>query len=149
LFLATTDWASSDWMTEEEYCRWARPYDLKILNSIPTTEFSVLHICGPHNFLRLLGDYPVNAFNWDARAPGNLSLAQGQALLKRRTVMGGVAQGKGLVTGTPQHIAGEVTGLRVAMGNTGWMLAPGCTFMPETPETNITAIRQGVGKELN
>jgi uroporphyrinogen decarboxylase len=147
LFLATTDWASSDWMTGEEYVRWARPYDLKILNSIPTTEFSILHVCGSHNLLRFLGDYPVKAFNWDARASGNLSLAQGQALLKGKIVIGGMAQGKGLVSSTPEQLTGEVTGLRVAMGNKGWMLAPGCTFMPETPEANIAAIRQAVGKE--
>jgi uroporphyrinogen decarboxylase len=148
LFLATTDWASSEWMSEEEYRRLARPWDLKLLNSLPPAEFSMLHVCGPDNFLDLVSDYPVSAFNWDARAPGNLSLARGQALLKGKTVVGGLSQGKVMAASTPEETTGEVIGLRVAMGSKGWILAPGCTFAPATPEGNIAAIRKAVEKGL-
>jgi uroporphyrinogen decarboxylase len=148
LFMATTDWASSEWISEEEYRQLARPYDLKLLNSLPPTEFGILHVCGPHNFLRLVSDYPVDAFNWDTRATGNLSLAQGQALLKGKTVVGGLSQGNLMAASTPEQITGEVIGLRVALGSRRWILAPGCTFSPETPEANITAVRQAVEKGL-
>jgi len=30
------------------------------------------------------------------------------------------------------------------MGNKGWMLGPGCTYLPETPEVNVQTIRQAV-----
>jgi uroporphyrinogen decarboxylase len=148
LFFATTDWASSEWLSAEEYQRLARPYDLRLLNSLPAAEFNVLHVCEPHNYLKHLGDYPVHAFNWDARAPGNMSMAQGKALLKGKVVIGGIAHDNQLVSVTPERLAGEVTGLRAAMGKKGWMLAPGCTFPPDTPEANVDAIRQAVEQEL-
>lgn len=148
IFFATTDWASSDYLSPEEYSKLCRPYDLKLLNSINAAGFNMLHVCGPHNFLSLLSDYPVHAFNWDARAPGNLSLAQGQLLLKEKVVVGGMSQGKGLIDNSPQQVTGEVIGLRTAMGTNGWILAPGCTFAPETPEANISAVRQSVEIEF-
>jgi uroporphyrinogen decarboxylase len=135
-------------MAEEEYCRLARPYDVKLLASLPPAEFHVLHVCSPYNFLRILTDYPVHAFNWDVRGTGNPSLAEGRALLNSKSVIGGMAHGRGLVENTPQQLAAEVIGLRAAMGRKGWMLGSGCTFPPETPDANIAAIRHSVEKEL-
>jgi uroporphyrinogen-III decarboxylase len=34
--------------------------------------------------------------------------------------------------------------MRLAMGKKGWMVGPGCTFPPETPEANLQAIRNAV-----
>jgi uroporphyrinogen-III decarboxylase len=59
-------------------------------------------------------------------------------------VLGGVSHREALVNGEPQKLAAEVQGIKVAMGGSGWMLSPGCTFTPETPEANIRAIRQAV-----
>jgi len=148
LFYATTSWATSDRMTAEEYNTLARTYDLKLLQALPPAEFNVLHICRSHNFLRLLHDYPVQAFNWDAREAGNPSLVKGSRMVGGKTVIGGLGHGKDLVEATPQQLTGEVLGLRVGMGKKGWMLGTGCTFMPETPEINLFAIREAVGKEL-
>ncbi len=148
LFFATTLWASSERMTEEEYRRFARPYDLKLLNALPPAEFNILHVCQHHNFLHVLSDYPVHAFNWDARGIGNHSLAEGSAMLGRKVVIGGMSHGRDLVDATPQQLTGEVLGLQVAMGKKGWMLGAGCTFPPETPEANVEIIRRSVEKEL-
>ena len=54
-----------------------------------------------------------------------------------------------MVEAIPQRLAGDVFGLKVSMGKNGWMLDTGCTFMPETPEINLFAIREAVGKELS
>ena len=149
LFYATTSWATSDRMTAEEYRTLARPYDLKLLHALPPAEFNVLHVCRQHNFLRLLQDYPVQAFNWDAREAGNLSLVEGSRMVGGKIIIGGLGHGKDLVEAIPQQLTGEVFGLRVSMGKNGWMLGTGCTFMPETPEINLFAIREAVGKELS
>lgn len=146
LFFATTSWATSDRLTEEEYRALARPYDLKLLHSLPAAEFNVLHVCRRHNFLHLLRDYSVQAYNWDARATGNPSLAQGSKLVGSKTVIGGLGQGEDLVKATPQQMRGEVNGLRAALGNKGWILGGGCTFRPETPESNLLAIRDAVAE---
>jgi uroporphyrinogen decarboxylase len=149
LFYATTSWATPDGMTAEEYRTFARPYDLKLLQALPPAEFNVLHVCRQHNFLRLVQDYPVQAFNWDARGAGNPSLAEGSSMVGGKIVIGGLGHGKDLVEAAPQQLTGEVMGMRVSMGKQGWMLGTGCTFKPETPEINLHAIREAVGKELS
>lgn len=148
LFFATTAWASSETMSEEDYRKFARPYDLKLLNALPPAEFHILHVCRHHNFLRALADYPVQAVSWDARGIGNLSLAEGKAILGGKVVIGGISHVTDLVGAMPQQVTGEALGLRTAMGKSGWMLGPGCTFLPETPDANLMAIRQAVDREL-
>jgi uroporphyrinogen decarboxylase len=144
LFYATTAWATSDRLTEEEYSRFARPYDLKLLHALPPAEFHVLHVCRQHNLLHVVKDYPVHSFSWDPRSAGNFSLTEGKAMVGGKTVLGGIAQDKSLVEATPMQLTAEVVGMRLAMGDKGWMLGPGCTFPPETPETNLRAIRNAV-----
>jgi uroporphyrinogen decarboxylase len=149
LFFATTVWATSERMSEEEYGAFARPYDLKLLNALPPAEFNVLHVCRNHNFLHLLKDYPVQAFSWDALGEGNPSLAEGRTLVGGKTVIGGISHGKDLVEAEPRQLAEKVLALRSAMGRKGWMLGTGCTFMPETPEDNLAAIRDSAGRDLS
>jgi uroporphyrinogen decarboxylase len=146
LFYATTHWATTDRLTEEEYFKNARPYDLKLLAALPPAEFHVLHVCRQNNLLRALRDYPVHAFSWDARGAGNLSLAEGKSIIGRPEVpvIGGIAHDGSLVESAPVQLAAEVKGMRVALGKKGWMLGPGCTFPPETPEANLQAIRHAV-----
>lgn len=145
LFYATTAWATSDRMSAEEYRRFARPYDLQLLQALPPAEFHVLHVCRSNNLLETVADYPVHAFNWDARGLGNASLAEGKRIVGKRAVIGGISHGTELVGATPQQLAAEIASLRAAMGNKGWMLGPGCTFSPDTPEVNLDAIRHAVG----
>ena len=145
LFYATTGWATADRLHEEEYLKYARPYDLKLLNTLPPAEFHVLHVCRQNNLLRAVKDYPVQAFNWDARGIGNPSLAEGKHIIGRPvSVIGGMAHDRTLVETTPSLLAAEVRGMRVALGKKGWMVGPGCTFPADTPEINLQAIRDAV-----
>ena len=144
LFFATTSWASTRSMSVGEYSRFARPYDLRLLNALRDAEFHILHVCREDNMLAALKDYPVQAFNWDARSQSNPSLAEGKALLGQRAVVGGMDSGPGLVRASPHELTCEVRGMMMAMDTRGWMLGPGCTFPPETPEANLQAIRNAV-----
>ena len=141
LFYATTAWATSDRLTEKEYVTYARPYDLRLLKALPKAEFHVLHVCRNNNLLNAVADYPVHALSWDARGKGNLSLAEGKAVVGGRAVIGGVPHGNNLTQSSPIQLAAEIKSMMVAMGDKGWMLGPGCTFPAETPEANIRAIR--------
>jgi uroporphyrinogen decarboxylase len=142
LFYATTSWATTDRLTSEEYTRYARPHDLGLLEALPETEFTMLHVCKDNNLLRSLTDYPVQAFNWDARSPSNPSLAEGAAMVGTRTVVGGLDISSELISSSPVATAAEVRGMGLAMGCQGWMLGTGCTFSPEVPEANIEAVRR-------
>ena len=141
LFYATTSWATVDRLSAEEYKRYARPYDLKLLEALPPAWFHVLHVCKEHNLLAALADYPVHAFNWDARGAGNPSLAEGHRLVGGKTVIGGVPHGRDLVEADPERLNAEIYGMKVALGRRGWMLGTGCTFPPDTPEANLRAVR--------
>jgi uroporphyrinogen decarboxylase len=144
LFYATTAWATADRVNVEEYRKLIMPSDLKLLASLPPAEFHILHVCRQNNLLGALKDYPVHAFSWDPRAAGNPSLAEGKMMVGRKAVIGGIAPDKRLVEAKPAQMTSEITGMQVAMGRRGWMLGPGCTFPPETPEANLQAIRQAV-----
>lgn len=141
LFFATTGWATALRLSRDEYARWGRPYDLQLLRALPPAPFHLLHVCRDYNYLADFHDYPVHAVNWDAHGAGNLSLAQGKALLGK-CVVGGIAHRSLLLNGTPLQVAQAVHALRQEMGATGWMLGPGCTFSPRTPEANLRALRE-------
>ena len=144
LFLATTAWATSERLSESEYTDCARPYDVRLLKALPKAEFNVLHVCRDHNLLNAVKDYPVDAFSWEPRGEGNLSLAEGKALVGGRAVIGGLPRGTGLTKSIPAHLAAEINAMRVALGDKGWILGPGCTFPHETPEANVRTVRDAV-----
>ncbi|MBM3947990.1 MAG: hypothetical protein FJ312_01870 [SAR202 cluster bacterium] len=144
LFYATTVWATTEVMSREEYERYARPHDLKLLAGLPRGGTHMLHVCKDHNLLPALKGYPVSIFNWDARGLGNPSLAEGKALVGRKAVAGGLPHKQDLVAARPGALASEVNGMLVAMGTKGWMLGSGCTFPPEAPARNLTAIRKAL-----
>ena len=144
LFFASTTWATADRFTEDEYRYWSKPFDLKILNSLPDDGFSVMHVCGDNILLNAVHDYPVQAFNWDARKKGNPSLVEGKSMVNGRAVIGGIAHDRTLVESSPEILRSEITGMRIGLGDKGWFLGPGCTFPPETPDGNIQAIREAV-----
>lgn len=146
LFYATTAWATRDRLSEDEYRQYARPFDLKLLNALPAAEFHVLHVCRERNLLNAVNDYPVHAFNWDAHGDGNLSLSEGRALIPNSVVIGGLPHERKLVEASPEQITAEITGMKIALGWRGWILGPGCTFLPETPEDNIRAVRDAVDR---
>jgi len=144
LFYATTSWATTDRLTEKEYRKYARPFDVKLLAGLPTAEFHMLHVCRRNNLLHAVRDYPVHAFSWDPRAGGNPSLAEGRAIVNGKAVIGGMPQDRSLVKADPAHLTAQVQGMRIALGKKGWMLGPGCTYPPDTPEANLRAIRDAV-----
>lgn len=143
-FFATTSWATTDRLTEEEYRKFSRPYDLRLLAAVQKAEFNITHVCRQNNLLKALADYPVHAFSWDPRASGNPSLTEGKSIVNGRLVIGGIAQDKSLVESEPTILSAEIRGMQIAMGKKGWILGPGCTFPPDTPEINLRAIREAV-----
>ncbi|MBI2854383.1 MAG: hypothetical protein HYX87_05625 [Chloroflexi bacterium] len=144
IFLATTSWATTQRMTEDDYRLYAREYELKLLNAVHQAEFNVLHICRERNMLQILKDYPAHAFNWDARAKGNLSLSEGRAVVGGKAVIGGLPHQHDLTEASPRELIAEERGMRVAMGKKGWLLGPGCTFTSDAQPANLHAIRQAV-----
>lgn len=138
IFFATTDWGTADNADEAFYREFGRPYDLQVLQAVRGAEFNILHVCRNHNFLKLLLDYPVAAFNWDTHGDGNLSLAEAQQLTSK-AVMGGIDR-HALVTATdPAQLAAQAAEALRATGGRRVLLAPGCSIAPESQDANIKA----------
>jgi uroporphyrinogen decarboxylase len=139
IFFATVDWGTYDNATAEQYQEFGRPYDLRVLEAVQGAEMNVLHVCRARNMFDLLADYPVHAINWAAGEPGNPTLKEGLAR-SEHAVMGGVGVAT-VAQGTPEKVAAEV---RQALSETGgrrFLLAPGCSIPPETPEANLLAAK--------
>lgn len=142
LFFATTSWATRTLITEEEYGRFGRPYDLRVLQAAQEAPFNILHVCRSENMLRLLADYPAQAFNWDARNPTNPSLSEGLGLTGR-TVIGGMEQARVHEMGATEA-GGQARASLAQAGPRRFMLGPGCTVSPRTGDDQLQAIRVAV-----
>jgi uroporphyrinogen decarboxylase len=143
IYLATTDWASRDLMTPDEYRARARPWDLRVLAAASGAPFNVLHVCKSRNLLFELGDYPVAAFSWAATDPTNPTLAGARQRLEGGWV-GGISQDAALQAPTPDAALAELRDGLEATGGRRWLVAPGCSIPPRTPAANLHAVREAV-----
>src|SRR3990170_6591248 len=138
VFFATVDWGTYDNCSREEYAGFGRPYDLRVLRAAQGAWFNVLHVCRQNNMLLDLLDYPVHAFNWAPDQAGNPSLAEAQSKTGK-AVMGGLNERTTLREGSPGEVALEAQGALTQTGGRRFLLAPGCSIWPQTPEANLRA----------
>ena len=143
VFFATVDWATRDLVTPAEYFRWARPFDLAVLEAARGAPFNVLHVCRRNNLLLQLADYPAHAFSWAATEPGNPDLRAGLSAVTG-AVMGGVGQEDALQAATPEAVLRQLDDGLELTGGRRWIVAPGCSIPPRTPPENLRAIRDWV-----
>ena len=140
IFFATVEWGSADVISIEDYDRFCRPFDLRVLEAVKHAPFNVFHVCRQHNHLASLLDYPnVAAFHWAAQQDGNPSLSR-IASKTERAVMGGVSQDETLMAGGPKDVSQEAAAAIGEMGGRRFLLAPGCSIDPQTPEANLRAL---------
>lgn len=142
LFFATVEWGSRDFISLDDYNRFARPFDLRVLEGVKAAPFNVFHVCRNNNLLLELLDYPVAAFHWDSRGAGNPSLPD---ILGRITaaVMGGVTHGDSMTSGSPAIIAKQAERAIIETTGRRFLLAPGCSIEPTTLEVNLRTLAQG------
>jgi len=143
IYYATVDWATRDLITPAEYLRWARPYDLAVLDAAREASLNVLHVCRRNNFLFELADYPVHAFSWAATEPGNPDLKAGLTAVSG-AVMRGVGQEDALQAASPEGVLRQLEDGLEQTGGRQWIVAPGCSIPPRTPPENLRAVRDWV-----
>lgn len=145
IYLATVDWGCRRFMSPEDLRRWSRPYDLRLLAAAGPSPFHVLHVCKDDCLLFEFADYPVGAFSWDALAPANPSLAEGLARLPG-AVMGGIAHEGALQSHDPEAVLEQYRRALAETGGRRWLVAPGCSIPPHSPESVLAALRDEVGR---
>ena len=140
VFFATVEWGSADVISMEDYNRFARPFDLKVLEAVQGAPFNVVHVCRTNNHLSRLLDYPgIAAFHWAVHQQGNPSLSE-IAAKTDRAVMGGVSQEETMTSGPPQGVSREAHAAIDETKGLRFFLAPGCSIDPMTPEANLRAL---------
>ena len=145
VFLATTEWASYDLLSVEQYRQFGRPYDLQVLAGARKGTFNILHVCGSRNMLEALLDYPVHAFNWAATNPTNPSLKE---VMERseKAVIGGIDQEKTLRQGVREDLRKQIQRAEQGGRRGRWMLGPGCTVPVDVPPAHLEMVRQEIEK---
>jgi len=144
IFLATTNWATRDRLTLEEYLEFGRAYDLEILSPIiDKAELLVLHVCKGNNMLLNLLDYPVRMFNWDAADPANPDIA-GVRDKTDKCLIGGVSHLNSFAEGLKDKALKEARQAFKSTGGNKWALGAGCTIPMDASEDTLFALRQAV-----
>lgn len=145
LFLATVDWGCRAFVTPESLRRWSRPNDLRVLAAAGASPYHTLHVCKGDALLAEFADYPVGAFSWDTHLAGNWSLSEGLARLPG-AVMGGIAHETTLQGADSEAVREQYRRALEETGARRWMVAPGCSIPPATPEANLAALRDEVDR---
>lgn len=142
IFFATTEWARRDLLTDEEYARFGRPYDLRVLEAVRDGSFNVLHVCGEHGMLFELADYPVQAVNWAVTLGSTPTLEEACARVPK-LLIGGLSH-EALAASTPDAALREAEAARGATGGRRWVLGANCTVRPGTPTGTLHALRESI-----
>ncbi|HXE73159.1 MAG TPA: uroporphyrinogen decarboxylase family protein [Candidatus Nitrosotenuis sp.] len=129
--------ASHDHLTPEDYARWARPYDLRVLEAASSFKMRVLHLHGRRLHFEAMLDYPAEVLSWSTAAgPG---LARGAARWGK-VVMAGLDEEQ-IPHMTPTAVAAHVRAVAAEMPHSGFILAPGCSLAPDTSPRLLEALR--------
>jgi len=141
IFFATTEWASKNVLTEDEYRKFGRPYDLEVIEAVRGVGGKViLHVCEPNNMLSFFADYPVDMVNWAASHRSNPTLSEGYNLFKK-PVIGGIDHTSSLMLGRKEALVGSVRPVLTLLKSIPAVLGPECALPPAMPEENLMALR--------
>jgi uroporphyrinogen decarboxylase len=144
IFYAISGYASKDAMPEAVYRELVLPYDVGVLEELPSEAwFNVVHLCGSHLNFGLARDLPVHAVSWSIHNQGNPSLVEGRTI-GGRPVMGGLGQRASLLYGPPSEVETEARRAVAETGGRGLLLAPGCSVPPRARDINLAAIVSAV-----
>lgn len=145
IFYATTQWASHDLISEDEYIEFGRKYDMMLLEEvIPLTKLNVMHVCAGSNMLPLFADYPFKIYNWDMTNSTNPDAEKGAGILKDKIIMGGI-EGPGMLqNGSRADLESTVERYKALAKKHPFILGPDCSIPVTTPDENLRIIRSKI-----
>lgn len=134
--------ANPNVMTYQEYERFARPFDLMILERIKTkTKFNILHIHGDQIYFNELLDYPVQAINWSHYyAKPSLSQARQQY---KGCLLGGINE-KLFGHTTISAVKKEINETLKELGTQNLIITPGCSIETDSPQKQLRSVKKAL-----
>lgn len=139
IFFATTEWASRDIFTEEQYLEFGQPYDLDVLQAASGGIFNVVHVCKANNMLPLFREYPAPVLSWNPFETGNLSIHQA-AQITDKIFLAGIDQNGVLSNGSEDQIKDQIENSFRDSPPGKLMIGPGCAVKVNTPDENLFAL---------
>lgn len=143
IFFATGSVATHEYLTDEEYATFGRPYDLPVLEAAAQARLNVLHVCRRQNMLRNLLDYPAHVLNWAVTEEENPSLGEIADLVRNRAVAGGLSN-QALTASDDSQAMAEITAASDQARNRGLILTGNCSIPVESSQTVIDAVHRRV-----
>ncbi len=126
-------------LSEQEYRRFVKPADVRVLSAVADAPFNLLHVHGTDVYLELFLDYPANSLNWPAHH-SDYSILKTSTLTDKCLVAGIDERGpitKGKMRATISQLTNAVN-----QAPTGrFMVGSECTVPPETSPELISAVR--------
>jgi uroporphyrinogen decarboxylase len=116
-----------------------RPFDLRVLEAMQGM-VRILHVHGTHVDMRRVLDYPCEVFSVSDRLAGNPSLTQLRAMTDK-CLMGGIDEMRVHDRSLPE-LREEIQDAYKQAGKRKFILAPGCTSAPQTPEHIWRCVRE-------
>ena len=117
--------------TEEEFEKYVKPHDLKIMKAASASNCNILHICKDRINLERYLDYPFAAINW-AINEQNPTLSEGAKLFPGKVILGGLDDRAGvIVDGSDEEIKAAVKGVMNEMAGHPFILGADCTLPTE------------------
>jgi uroporphyrinogen decarboxylase len=116
-----------------------RPFDLRVLEAMQGM-VRILHVHGTHIDMQRVLDYPCEVFSVSDRLAGNPSLAELRKLTGK-CLMGGINEQKVHERSLPE-LREEMRDALKQAGKRKFIIAPGCTSAPQTPEHVWHCVRE-------
>jgi uroporphyrinogen decarboxylase len=136
--------AQATLLSEDEFSRFSRPWDLTILEAAEDLWCNMLHIHGENIYFDAVADYPVHILNWHDRdtAP-TLSGSRASETFRSgpaSVVCGGLGRNT-LTYGTPGQVLLEAQDAIEQTEGQGLILSTGCVVPVIAPYGNLIAAR--------
>ena len=126
-------------LSRMEFETWARPYDLRILESVSDLWCNMVHVHSADIMFDLTADYPAQFINWHDRET-DVRLADGLKQIKG-AASGGVSRWS-LHEESPDKALAEAEEALAQTNGRRLLLGTGCVSMITTPTRNIRALRE-------
>jgi uroporphyrinogen decarboxylase len=141
IFLATTRVGTRASLSDEEFRRFSRPYDLELLAAAEGSWLNVLHVCGAQAMLDLVLDYPAQVLSWDMREPSNPG-PDGMIARSQRAAIGGIAQQLTADPGRRHEVLAQARDAIERAGSHRLILGAGCVVPTDVCPAALDDVRR-------
>jgi uroporphyrinogen decarboxylase len=129
----------TSWLSHDEYASIASPFDRELIAAMRPLPV-IVHSHGERgSYFDIIESYDCDAVSWEDRQAGpSLDVARGKT---GKCLVGGIDHVAAL-TASPDEIRAQALDAIARTEGRGFILAPGCTFLPGTPKENMLALKE-------